>query len=103
MTFADGGDEEVGGLFVTTVFEQAAPLADQLGLAMLSSGCVEVDALGRTSRPGVYAAGDLAHTAAFPMPMASVLNAAAAGLLAATAVDSDVLATDWGVGQPTRS
>jgi hypothetical protein len=35
--------------------------------------------------------------------MASVLNAAAAGLLAATAVDSDVLAVDWGVGQPTRS
>jgi thioredoxin reductase len=103
VTFAGGGDEEVGGLFVTTAFQQAAPFADQLGLAMLPSGCVEVDAVGRTSVPGVYAAGDLAHTAAFPMPMASVLNAAAAGLLAATAVDSDVLAVDWGVGQPTRS
>jgi thioredoxin reductase len=103
VTFAGGGDEEVAGLFVTTAFEQAAPFADQLGLAMLPSGCVEVDAVGRTSMPGVYAAGDLAHTAAFPMPMASVLNAAAAGLLAATAVDSDALAVEWGLGQPARS
>ena len=40
------------------------------------SGCVEVDAMGRTSVPGVHAAGDMAHVAALPMPMASVMTAA---------------------------
>lgn len=92
VSFASGGDEEVGGLFVTTALCQSAPFAEQLGLAMLDSGCIEVDAFGRTSLPGVYAAGDLAHTTAFPMPMASVLGAAAAGQLAAVAADMDRIA-----------
>lgn len=89
VSFASGPDEEVGGMFVTTTLSQSAPFAEQLGLAMLDSGCVEVDAFGRTSLPGVYAAGDLAHTAAVPMPLASVLSAAAAGQLAAVATDMD--------------
>ena len=56
--------------------------------------------MGRTSMPGVYAAGDCAHSAALPMPMASVLNAAAAGLLAATACDGRLLARDHGLAMP---
>ena len=100
VSFTEGPDEEVGGLFVTTSFGQAAPFAEQLGLRMLLSGCVEVDVVGRTSLPGVYAAGDLAHSAALPGPMASVLNAAAAGLMAATAVDMDRLTLDWDVPAP---
>ena len=100
VSFVGGPDEEVGGLFVTTAFAQSAPFADQLGLRMLPSGCVEVDVVGRTSVPGVYAAGDLAHTAAVPMPMASVLSAAGAGLLAATAVDMDRLTSEWGIPSP---
>ena len=86
VCFDSGPDEEVGGVFVTTRFEQAAPFAEQLGLTLLPSGCVEVDALGRTSLPGVHAAGDMAHVAALPMPMASVLTAAAGGQLAASAM-----------------
>jgi thioredoxin reductase len=100
VSFAGGPAEEVGGLFVTTAFAQSAPFAEQLGLRMLPSGCVEVDVVGRTSLPGVYAAGDLAHTAAVPMPMASVLSAAGAGLLAATAVDMDRLTSEWGIPSP---
>lgn len=92
VSFASGGDEEVGGLFVTTELRQSAPFAEQLGLTLLPSGCVEVDGFGRTSLPGVYAAGDLAHVAALPMPLASVLGAAAAGQLAAVAVDMDRVA-----------
>ena len=88
----DGGpDEEVGGLFVTTTFDQSAPFAEQLGLTLLPSGCVEVDALGRTSLPGVHAAGDMAHLAALPMPMASVLTAAASGQVAAAAMVQHLL------------
>lgn len=80
---------EVGGILVATTFAQSAPFADQLGLDLLPSGCVQVDPLGRTSLPGVYAAGDCAHSAALPMPMSSVLGAAAAGQLAASACIAD--------------
>ncbi len=90
----DGGPElELGGVLVATTFEQSAPFAADLGLTLLPSGCIEVDAFGRTSRPGVFAAGDLAHTAALPMPMSSVLMAAAAGQLAATSCVADLIGT----------
>lgn len=85
VRFADGESLEVGGMFVATEMSQSAPFAEQLGLDLLPSGGVEVDAMGRTSLPGVFAAGDMAHTAALPMPMASVMNAAAAGLVAGSA------------------
>jgi thioredoxin reductase len=86
VSFASGPDEQVGGVFVRTTVEQSAPFAAQLGLALLPSGCVEVDAFGRTSLPGVHAAGDLAHTAALPMPAASVVSAVAAGQAAAASL-----------------
>jgi thioredoxin reductase len=93
---SNGADEEVAGLFVSTALAQAAPFAEQLSLEMLPSGCIHIDQLGRTSRQGIYAAGDLAHVAALPMPLASVLNAASAGLLAATAAEQDLLSEDHG-------
>lgn len=99
-SFEDGPTEEFGGVFVASAFQQAAPFADQLGLDLLPSGCIEVDAFGRTSVPGVLAAGDLAHTAAVPMPLASVLTAAAAGLVAAATVDQALLAEDHGLPVP---
>jgi thioredoxin reductase len=83
LSFETGPTEEVAGLFVTTRLAQRAPFAEQLGLTVLESGCVEVDPFGRTSLPGVHAAGDMAHLAALPMPMASVLGAAASGQAAA--------------------
>jgi len=86
LLLTDGTVAEYGGAFVSTRFEQAAPFAAQLGLTLLESGCVEVDAMGRTSLPGVHAAGDMAHVAALPMPMASVLTAAASGQVAAAAM-----------------
>lgn len=91
LRHADGTSADYAGAFVSTTFEQAAPFAEQLGLALLDSGCVEVDAMGRTSLPGVHAAGDMAHVAALPMPMASVLNAAASGQVAAGALVAHLL------------
>ncbi len=100
VVFADGGTTEIGGLFVATTWGQSASFAEDLGLAMLPSGCIEVDAMGRTSLAGIYAAGDLAHTAALPMPMSSVLNAAAAGQVAAAALDRDLLMLDHDLAMP---
>ncbi len=91
LSFADGPDEDVAGLFVSTTLAQRAPFAEQLGLALNPSGCVEVDAMGRTSVPGVHAAGDMAHVASLPMPMASVMNAAASGQVAAGALAAFLL------------
>ena len=91
VALSDGSSVAVDGFLVRGRFEQAAPFAEQLGLTLLSSGCIEVDVFGRTSRAGVYAAGDLAHSAALPMPMASVLQAAAAGQLAASAAIMDLM------------
>ena len=96
VSFASGPDLEVGGVLVSTTFEQSAPFADQLGLSLLDSGCVEVDAMGRTSLPGVFAAGDAAHTAVMPMPMSSVLMAAAAGQMAGASCVADLLARPAG-------
>ena len=91
LSFEEGPSEDVGGLFVSTRLAQRAPFAEQLGLTMLESGCVEVDPFGRTSLPGVHAAGDMAHLAALPMPMASVMTAAASGQAAAAALVAFVL------------
>lgn len=91
LTFDSGPSEQVAGLFVHTTLTQRAPFAEQLGLALNPSGCVEVDAMGRTSLPGVHAAGDLAHVAELPMPMASVLAAAASGQVAAGSLAAFVL------------
>jgi thioredoxin reductase len=91
VSFATGQTEEVAGLFVRTTFRQHAPFAEQLGLRLNPSGCVEVDAFGRTSLPGVHAAGDMAHVAALPMPMQSVVAAAASGQAAAGSLLAFVL------------
>lgn len=94
VSFAEGPSDEVGGIFVAAEFAQRAPFAEQLGLDLLPSGAVEIDAMGRTSVPGVFAAGDMAHVAALPMPMASVLTAASSGLVAAASLDGELLAQD---------
>jgi thioredoxin reductase len=86
VSFSSGPDEEVAGLYVTTTFTQSAPFAEQLGLRTLGSGCVEIDVMGRTSLPGVHAAGDMAHHRDLGMPMASVTTAAAAGQVAAASL-----------------
>lgn len=89
VTLAGGEELALGGLLVKTEWEQAAPFAEQLGLETSEVGAVVVDAFGRTSMPGVYAAGDLAQGPGLPMPMASVLAAAAAGMMAAAACVQD--------------
>jgi len=95
--FESGPPEELGGVFVGTTFAQAAPFAEQLGLAVLESGCVEVDPLGHTSLPGVSAAGDMAHTRDLPMPSAAVLAAASSGLMAAGALARELAFEDGGL------
>ncbi|WP_226531922.1 NAD(P)/FAD-dependent oxidoreductase [Microbacterium paraoxydans] len=91
----DSGEDVVAGVFVASgTMRQRAPFAADLGLRMLESGAIEVDEFGRTSLPGIFAAGDLAHRASLPGPMASVLLAAAAGQLAAVGIIQSLLAAE---------
>jgi thioredoxin reductase len=92
--FESGPDLEVGGLFVGTSFAQSAPFAEQLGLELMPTGCIRVDAFQHTSVPGVLAAGDAAQLADLPMPMAAVLSAASAGLVAASTADRELVFED---------
>ena len=89
------GDEQVdvAGLFVAAgSVRQRAPFAEDLGLLMLPSGAIEIDDFGQTSVPGIVAAGDLAHRATLPGAMASVIQAAAAGQMAAARVVQELAA-----------
>ena len=91
LTLADGGVVEVDGLFAASTI-RVAPLVATLGLELSAAGAVLIDPMGRTSRPGVYAAGDTAHVRELPGPMQSIANAIAAGAVAGAAVAGDALA-----------
>ena len=88
----DGTREHVAGLFISPTPHQRAPFAAQLGCGILPSGGVEIDGFGCTTVPGVYAAGDMAHTSAMPGPLVSLAAAIAAGQIAAAAVVRELIA-----------
>jgi thioredoxin reductase len=87
---ADGDAREVAGMFVATEVAQSAPFAEQLGVDLYESGFVEIDAMGRTNVPGVFAAGDLAHISALPGPMPSIATAIAAGVIAGSVCNMEL-------------
>jgi thioredoxin reductase len=92
-------DVSVAGLFVSTGgIRQRAPFAAQLGLGMLESGAIEIDEFGRTTVPGVSAAGDFAHRATLPGIVASVVMAAAAGQMAAVGIVQELAIADAATG-----
>jgi len=83
LRLADGRRVPLGTLFVAPRSEVSSPLAAQLGCAFEdgpAGAIIRVDALGATSVPGVFAAGDAA------MPFANVVRAAAGGAMAGVAV-----------------
>lgn len=102
IVFSDGGRLERRGLMVPTTRHQRSSLAEQLGVEFAeptpaTAGLIRVDALFRTSAPGVFAAGDLSAQ------MPQVAAAIASGSLAAAAVVQSLLADDVGLPFPERS
>lgn len=85
VRFADGEEVARAGGIVAERLRQAAPFAERLGCAMTPYGGIETDGAGRTSVPGVYAAGD----AACIMP-AQLVVAAAEGSRAAIGINEDM-------------
>jgi thioredoxin reductase len=96
VVFSDGSRLARRGLLVATTLHQRSRLAEQLGAGFgeptpSAENPVGVDALYRTTAPGVFAAGDV--SAQLPQVAAAV----AAGSLAATAVVQSLLADDYGL------
>ncbi|MEO3761469.1 NAD(P)/FAD-dependent oxidoreductase [Mycobacterium sp. B14F4] len=95
VVFVNGDRLPRSGLLVATSLHQRSALAEQLGAAFaeptpIAQDPVQVDALYRTTAPGVFAAGD----AGAQMPQ--VAAAIAAGSLAAVAVVQSLLGDDDG-------
>lgn len=100
ICFEAGGPLERDALFVGGVLRERSGLPEKLGCALLPDRLTEVDEFGRTSVAGVYAAGDMAHRATVPMPVAAVVAAAAAGTVAGAALDQDLLSEEYGLPNP---
>jgi thioredoxin reductase len=62
LVFADGSQLPRDGVLVNAPMRQRSELAADLGLELDDGGTIAVDELGRTSVPGVFAAGDVAGT-----------------------------------------
>lgn len=93
LRLADGTRLPVRAVVVMPYVEARSSVLDSLGLQVVAhpSGTgesVEVDLMGQTSVPGVYAAGNLTDLSA------QVMGAAAAGTRVGAAVNADLVTTD---------
>lgn len=89
VVFEDGAHRACEGLLVPAPMFQRSSLAEQLGARLTKDApieSVEVDAMFRTSVPGLYAAGDASATAP-----PSVATAIAAGSTAAKTIVHDLV------------
>ena len=94
VVFADGSRLPRRGLLVAAALRQRTDLAAQLGVTFVAPGpvsadAVEVDALSRTSVPGVFAAGDVCTQ--MPQVAAAIASgsAAAASVVASLTGDAE--------------
>jgi thioredoxin reductase len=91
VVFADGSELPRDGLLVPAPMRQRSRLAEALDLELAPAGTIVVDALGRTSVPGVFAAGDAAGTVQMvPAAMGDGARAGAQIRLSLLAEDHDL-------------
>lgn len=100
IVFTDGTRLARSGLLVATTLHQRSQLVEQLGVGFgeptpAATNPIAIDALCRTTVPGVFAAGDNASA-----QMPQVASAIATGSLAATSIVQSLLAEDAGLPMP---
>jgi thioredoxin reductase len=100
IVFTDGTRLARSGLLVATTLHQRSQLVEQLGVGFgeptpAAASPIAIDALCRTTVPGVFAAGDNASA-----QMPQVASAIATGSLAATSIVQSLLAEDAGLPIP---
>jgi len=96
IVFEDASSIERRVLFFHTPVRLSSSLPESLGCALADTGRIEVDEAGRTSIPGVYAAGDAARRSG-QHPASQVILAAASGSLAAIALHQELVSEDVGL------
>lgn len=96
IVFRDGTSLDRRAVFFHGPTRAELALSRQLGCAMTDAGRIEVDEGGRTSVPGVYAAGDAARRRG-QHPASQVIFAAASGALAAISLQQDLMQEDVGL------
>ncbi len=89
IVFADESTLPVTALFVGPQTHHQAPFAHDLGCALDEQGKIQIDIMGHTSVPNLYAAGDT--TSKFR----SVAIAVASGAAAAYGISHDLIAEDF--------
>jgi thioredoxin reductase len=98
IRFSDGDRLPRRGLLVAATLRQRSALAEQLGVettaGRIAADAIAVDLLGRTSVPGVFAAGDVTGQ------MPQVAAAIAAGSAAAAAVVQSLASEEYGLPFP---
>jgi thioredoxin reductase len=99
VVVADGGEIACEGLLVVAPMHQRSALASQLGAQVTGAGSpmetVEIDAMCRTTVPGLFAAGDVGAT----VPP-SVATAIAAGSTAAKTIVHDLIGESYPAPAP---
>jgi thioredoxin reductase len=89
VVLGDGRTVERAALFVRPdIRPRLHGLVEELGFEVDDSGFVRVDAAGRTSVAGVWAAGNVAN------PRAQVITAAGEGSAAAISINADLVQED---------
>ena len=86
-----GPTETRAALFLSAPVRIASPIPEELGCEFVNPNRLVVDADGRTTVPGVYAAGDIA------CPTRQVAAAAASAAVAAVALNEDLAREDAGL------
>jgi thioredoxin reductase len=96
LVFEDGSTLPRQVLFFHGPVGLDSPLPASIGCALTDQGMIEVDEGGRTSVPGVFAAGDAARRRG-QHPSTQVIFAAASGSLAAIALHQELMYEDFGL------
>ncbi|MDO9408729.1 NAD(P)/FAD-dependent oxidoreductase [Patulibacter sp.] len=90
VRFEDGGTLERDGIMVAAPLELRDGVAVGLGATLTGRGTVDVDAFGRTTVPGLFAAGDVGAMAP------QVAAAIAQGSMAAAMLNDAIVAAEHG-------
>ena len=89
IVFTDGSTLARTAIFTRLNVAQHSDFAAQLGYEMAPNGLVKVDAQGRTTIAGIYAAGDMTYGAR------QLIYAASQGAATAIGINNDLIAEDF--------